>query len=204
MDENTHPKVLQLFRKGFYVLLDYPKTQKEIENLLKNEIPEQQLRILDDIKTRSFKTLPSINKQSKLYGNRLPGLFSGVSESGKLGFDKLAMYIDEKIKQLKSPGDMENKNPKLKWLGNPEQFGYIFGELASKGYLELPTKQGEGAFSKLAELCLNYFDISVTKGKTKGNQTTIENLERTLNPETNKLSVKGKAALLLPPLAELK
>jgi len=114
-------------------------------------------------------------------------------------------FLQDELNKLE-PAMSETKNnlQKLRWLGNPEQFGYIFGELASKGYLELPTQQGEGAFSVLAELCLKYFDIEVSKGKTKGKQTTKENLERALNPETNKLSVKGQAAMELPPLSDLK
>lgn len=93
---------------------------------------------------------------------------------------------------------------KIKWLGSPEQFGYIFGELASKGYIELPSKNGEGVFSKLAELSLMYFELTTTKGKNVGKQTTPENLERALNPETNQLSIKGKANLKLPPIKDLK
>lgn len=116
-------------------------------------------------------------------------------------------FLPETIsfKPLKSKGDSKTSSlERIKWLGSPEQFGYIFGELASKGYIELPTKNGEGVFSKLAELSLMYFELTTTKGKNVGKQTTPENLERALNPETNQLSIKGKANLKLPPIMDLK
>lgn len=96
------------------------------------------------------------------------------------------------------------KHEKIKWLGSPEQFGYIFGELVAKGYIELPTRQTEGSIPKLAELCLSYFEIPVSKGQTQGRQTTIENLKRALNSNKNTLSAKGKATIKLPQLDDLK
>lgn len=110
------------------------------------------------------------------------------------------------ISNLQSLNTIEVTEPveKIKWLGNVEQFGYIFGELVNGGYIQLPTKETEGSFSRLAELCLKYFEIHATKGRTAGQQTTKENLERAINPETNQLSLKGKETLKLPPLKDLK
>lgn len=110
----------------------------------------------------------------------------------------------EKLKEVQSDTEQRVNIEKIKWLGSPEQFGFMFGELVGKGYIELPTKETEGRFSKLAELCLQYFEILATKGKTKGKQTTKGNLERAINPETNSLNIKGKGTLKLPPLKDLK
>ena len=117
--------------------------------------------------------------------------------------DKLFKLEKERRQEQTSKEEPGQAIEKIKWLGSPEQFGFIFGELAAKGYIELPTKAGIGVFSKLADLCLQYFEITVTKGKSAGKQTTKENLQRALNPESNQLSDKGKNNLKLPPLKEL-
>ena len=115
----------------------------------------------------------------------------------------LSKQVEEAQKKMQIP-DEHKVIEKMKWLGNVEQFGFVFGELAAKGYIELPTKDGEGAISKLADLCSKYFEINAAKGRNAGKQTTKENLERALNPESNQLSVKGKANLTLPPIKDLK
>jgi hypothetical protein len=108
-------------------------------------------------------------------------------------------YLEELLPKSANGANID----KIKWLGSPEQFGYIFGQFASLGYIELPTKHGEGTFSKLAQICLQVFEINTTKGKNKNKPTTTENLERALNPESNNLSGKGKANLKLPPIKDL-
>lgn len=110
----------------------------------------------------------------------------------------------KKLKEVQSDTEQRVNIEKIKWSGSPEQFGFIFGELAAKGYIELPTKETEGRFSKLAELCLQYFEILSTKGETKGKQTTKKNLERAINPRTNNLTIKGKRTLTLPRIEDLK
>lgn len=112
--------------------------------------------------------------------------------------------VEENEREIGLIDEMKKENEKIKWLGSPEQFGFIFGELVAKGYIELPTKETEGCFSKLAELSLQYFEILSTKGKTKGKQTTKENLERAINPETNSLNIKAKRTLALPRIEDLK
>lgn len=140
--------------------------------------------------------------------------FSDKLYLGKLDNDKHFLnYFFEQFKEMSGLSDNHfelneecktEKIEKIKWLGSPEQFGYIFGQLAKKGYIELPTSQGEGSLSKLADLCLLYFEILSTKGKNTGQQTTKENLERAINYETNQLGLKGKSSLEIPYLKDLK
>ena len=92
---------------------------------------------------------------------------------------------------------------KIKWLGNVEQFGFLFGQMVTQGYVELPTKNTEGSIAALAALYHQYFEIKATKGVNKGKQTTTENLERAINTASNSLSLKGKNVLKLPPLKDL-
>lgn len=73
---------------------------------------------------------------------------------------------------------------KLKWLGKPSQFGYIFGLLAQRGFIEFPNHKGKASYGKYAKICMELFDIKTTK----------ENLEKELNPNNNSLSsdITGK------------
>ena len=41
---------------------------------------------------------------------------------------------------------MEKKD-KLKWRGTPSQFGYLFLQLAKKGFIEIPSTSGEASYS---------------------------------------------------------
>jgi hypothetical protein len=66
---------------------------------------------------------------------------------------------------------------KLKWMGKPEHLGFIFLELASKGYIELPSTKGDGSYSKYAQICFDMFEFSPA--------TTLPNLKRAFNPNTN-------------------
>lgn len=142
---------------------------------------------------------------------------NGFSDKLNLGkFDNDKYFLNDFFEQFKELSGLSDnhfelneeckteKIEKIKWLGSPEQFGYIFGQLAKKGYIELPTSQGEGSLSKLADLCLLYFEILSTKGKNTGQQTTKENLERAINYETNQLGLKGKSSLEIPYLKDLK
>jgi len=83
-----------------------------------------------------------------------------------------------------------SKFQKLKWTGKPEQFGFIFLELAQKGFIEIPGTNGEASYSKFAQSCFDLFEFE--------NETTLENLKRTMNPSKNALSESNRQKFQIP------
>lgn len=55
------------------------------------------------------------------------------------------------------------KHDKIKWLGTPSQFSYIFSELANNGFIEYPIHKGEISPTRLARLCFSNFGIETTE-----------------------------------------
>ena len=82
---------------------------------------------------------------------------------------------------------------KIKWLGTPSQFGYIFLELVKQGFIELTLHNGDSNFTELARRCYKYFDID----------TTPENLKKEMNPNKNTLSDTKRAKFTIPNLSDL-
>lgn len=66
---------------------------------------------------------------------------------------------------------------KLVWHGKPSEFGHIFFELHSKGWIGLPNG-GEIVYSEFARICLELFDFEP--------KTTEGNLAKELNPNVGK------------------
>jgi len=89
----------------------------------------------------------------------------------------------------------EPKIQKLKWLGKAEQFGYMFSELAKQGFIEMPGSRGEGSYSKYAKVCFELFDFAIP--------TTVDNLERAMNPEKNRLSESNRAKIIIPDIKDI-
>jgi hypothetical protein len=92
-------------------------------------------------------------------------------------------------------GDTSQKIQKLKWLGKPEQFCYIFSELAKHGYIEIPSTNGESSYAKFAKVCFELFDFK--------NKTTEANLKRAFYPEKNRLSDSNRKKITIPELSDI-
>lgn len=74
--------------------------------------------------------------------------------------DFLGIYEHMTGETIKPETIKEHK--KIKWIGTPSQFSYIFLELVNKGFIEQPTYRSETSPSRFAELCLNNFEIETT------------------------------------------
>ncbi len=102
--------------------------------------------------------------------------------------------IIELIHQLEKKVNLNMRNvptvPKLKWKGKPEQFGFIFLELAKNGYIEIPGTNGEASYSKYAKTCFNIFDFE--------SDTTLDNLKRAMNHDKNRLSETNRKKFSIP------
>lgn len=79
---------------------------------------------------------------------------------------KVEKSLNDKTEILEPIEDIPNPN-KIKWLGTPSQFSYLFLELVRKGFIEQPLYRGETSPSRYAELCFNNFDIETTMNSLK-------------------------------------
>lgn len=81
---------------------------------------------------------------------------------------------------------------RLKWLGNASHLGYFIYQLADKGFIEYPLRNGEVNYTGLAERLLNAFEF---KDKTPAKKYLSEQI----NPESenNKISDTNKLKLKL-------
>ena len=100
----------------------------------------------------------------------------------------LAAHFFEKITYNPAKGE------KLTWLGSPSQFGYIFSQLANLGFIKFPLTNGEISCSKFAKVCWGLFDLEVG--------TTLENLQKEMNPNKNTLSDTMRSKFSIPSLSE--
>jgi len=98
-----------------------------------------------------------------------------------------------KIKATQDPTAEHKSTRKIKWLGKPSQFGYLFIELEKNGFIELPKSKGVGSPSKLAELCMEAFNIN----------TTIGTLKKEMSPKTNSLEIPNRTAFQIPDIETL-
>ncbi len=86
----------------------------------------------------------------------------------------------------------QSVSPKIKWIADAAEFGYIFRELATKGYVEHPeTKEGKYNASQYTKLLLQHFDI-------KGTPDSIEKALR------EKGTLTDKQRITIPYLIDLK
>lgn len=82
---------------------------------------------------------------------------------------------------------------KLKWNGTPSQFGWLFLELANKGFIEIPQTAQQNSHSKYAKVCFDLFEID----------TTLENLKNELNPKRNSLTYANREEFKIPYLTDI-
>jgi hypothetical protein len=87
------------------------------------------------------------------------------------------------------------KGEKIKWLGTPSQFGFLFSELVKKHYIEPPKTFAEPSYAKYAKICMEVFDINTTEG----------NLAKELNPAIGKntLSDTKKEKFTIPEILDI-
>jgi hypothetical protein len=78
---------------------------------------------------------------------------------------------------------------RIKWIGTPSQFGYVFLELIDKGYIKPPKhKNGKMNCRKFAKICFNVFDII-------GEEAT---LVKELTPKSKSLDPSNQAEFNIP------
>lgn len=112
------------------------------------------------------------------------GLFENRNEMPLLS-EIEAIFIKEDQSHLPPNNELiKTKNPKLKWMGKPSQFGFIIDLLIQGGYLEKPTS----SFSKDANLYLQHFDID----------TTEATLAKELSEGSNNLATKNRKKIIIP------
>jgi hypothetical protein len=107
-------------------------------------------------------------------------------------------WIDRKREQVRQPKQVPER---IKWNASPSLFGFIFGELVSKGYITPPTTNSRPSYERLGKLLYRYFDIDTTEANI------IKELKPE-NPETgyrpNTLSDQKRENFLIPYLHEVK
>jgi hypothetical protein len=107
--------------------------------------------------------------------------------------DKLyKIYLD--LKGFESELNLEVKKEKVKWKASPALFGFIFNELAFKGFIEQPLKNGEVNSTGYSRILKSIFDIDSTEGT----------LKKEFNPNSNSLSETKKVKFTIPELYDLK
>lgn len=84
-------------------------------------------------------------------------------------------------------------NGKLKWLGTPSQFGFIFQELIGKGFLQPPAT----SYKKMADAFLEHFEIETTSPSLSKELSTNET-------SGNSLSSNNRSKFKIPNLNQLK
>jgi hypothetical protein len=98
------------------------------------------------------------------------------------------------LEEVSPTGNSANKI-KLNWLGSPSQFSYILSELARNGFIEIPSTNGEASYSKFAKVCWELFNFQ--------NSTTLENLQKEMNPNKNTLSDTVRSKFQFPNLTDI-
>ncbi len=91
--------------------------------------------------------------------------------------------------------NLSKSGTKLNWLGTPSQFGHVLLELANKGFIELPSTNAQGSYSRYAKVCWDMFEFK--------NKTTLENLQKEMNPDKNTLSPGVRSKFTIPELTDI-
>ncbi len=157
-------------------------------------------------------SLTPINKCNDFLKHQLKKSFAGDLNEFKEFMDNICLeykefladkyepfYKDFLTKLEPSTKDKETAMPvkqtvKLKWLGTPSQFAYVFLELSKNGFIEIPSTSGEASYSRYAKVSWELFEF---------NKTTQENLQKEMNPNKNTLSDTVKAKFTFPSLDEI-
>lgn len=96
-------------------------------------------------------------------------------------------WMDLKLDEYKNLSEL-TKKPKLEWLGTASQFGYIFLELAEKGFIKIPQTSGQESYRKYAAYCNQLFNVN----------TPFANLVKELNPKSNSLTYANREEFSIP------
>jgi hypothetical protein len=107
-------------------------------------------------------------------------------------YEEIIKWLELEHTKLK-PDLASNKIEKLRWLGTPSQFGFIFNELAERGFIEIPKTHGKESISKFANICYALFEIEATPG----------NLAKELNPNKCTLSNTNRKFFKFPNITDL-
>jgi len=89
---------------------------------------------------------------------------------------------------------LKEKREKIKWLGTPSQFAFVFSEFINQGYIEPPHRKNLHNYAALSRLCFDAFDIDCTPGT----------LERVFTAEGGSLSEFNRGRFIIPPLNQIK
>jgi hypothetical protein len=109
-----------------------------------------------------------------------------------LDYKKILQWLQtENSKQNRT--ESSDSDIKLRWLGTPSQFGFIFNELAERGFIEIPKTHGKESISKFANICYALFEIDATPG----------NLAKELNPNKCTLSNTNRKFFKFPNITDL-
>lgn len=101
----------------------------------------------------------------------MKGYANAMFDSYLEKFEK-GLKTDENTSQ--KPDDLESDTPfkKIVWSGTPAEIAYIFDELATKGYIELPKNNK----SKFTNVLLQHFEVKQQKGNEVKHKTIIDYL----------------------------
>ena len=99
----------------------------------------------------------------------------------------------DKLEQDETTSENKQQHTKLKWKATPALFGYIFLELAKKGYIDFPLHNGEINPTGLAKICFEIFEID----------TTRDNLIKEMNENKHTLSDTKREKFAIPELKDL-
>jgi len=112
-------------------------------------------------------------------------------------YKQLAQKFFQKIEdsnQQKAQDSGENFE-KLTWCGSPSQFSYLFLELAQKGLINFPLTNGETSFNKYGKICWNIFTFECG--------TTMENIQKEMNPKKNTLRETMRSKFTIPDINDI-
>lgn len=129
--------------------------------------------------------------------SNLKGFKKDIHQDAKDECNKAILWLKNKLLTDNS-GDVRNEKlvlsiDKIKWLGSPSQFGYIFGQLVDNGFIEMPISKGRPTFAAFAKICMKVFEID----------TTIETLEKEISLKTNNLDPSSKKVFKFPHIRDL-
>jgi hypothetical protein len=114
-------------------------------------------------------------------------------------YDAILKFIEDqkehynKIIELEAKDNSKEKLKKLKWNSSPSIFGYLFLELANKGYIEFPLRNGELNATGLAKQLFELFEI----------KSTSETIISEFSAKKQSLSITKKQKFTIPYLSDL-
>lgn len=113
-----------------------------------------------------------------------------VAESKKYDIRRYSEYLNDLLNENKTDVII-----KLKWLGKPAHLGFIFKELAEKGFIEVPKRKDKLNRDKYAKLLMQLFEVFPK-------DTTPENLGKELG-DSPSISPETELKFKIPKLKDL-